>query len=364
MNNYHPKVSVVLSVCNGSVYLRDSVGSILNQTFQDFEFIIIDDGSTDNSWEILTEYAKCDRRIRLNKNEENVGLTKSLNKGLKLAQGEYIARQDADDISLPNRLQLQVNFLNTHPEVGALGSAIEFIDPQGKILKKQELPEDHNSLKALLLINNCLWHSSMTMRKNLLQKLGGYNEEMLCTQDYDLWWRIACNSCLASLPDILSRYRLGDSSAISTLKRKQQLQYAQDISFRAIQESLPDKKANLDKQAYERFWWTYLELLDRQSYQQCWYSEQGQQALLKWQDIEMIKPLWNLLANHPAGTKIWSPRFYKLSNHLLRSKQTAVGLRLLWVGWRQLKMQISWLSSLKSLLKPYLAFPLNQLWKV
>ena len=100
-----PKVSVVMSVHNGSHYLHEAVESILNQTFTDFEFITIDDFSTDSSWEILTKYADQDQRIKLFKNEENLGLTKSLNKGLKLAQGDYIARQDADDVSLPERFE-------------------------------------------------------------------------------------------------------------------------------------------------------------------------------------------------------------------------------------------------------------------
>lgn len=359
-----PKVSVVMSVYNGSRYLQESVQSILNQTFTDFEFIIIDDGSSDNSWEILTKYASKDTRIKLHKNQENIGLTKSLNRGLNLAKGEYIARQDADDISILNRLQLQVDFLDAHPEIGGLGSAVEFIDCQGSVVRQLEVPTDHETLEALLLINNCLWHSSMTIRRSLLQKLGGYNEEMLCTQDYDLWWRISRKSRLATLPDILLQYRLDNASAVSKLKRKQQLECAQKISFRAIQESLPQKTTSLDKQAYERFWWAYLELIDRQSYQKCWYSDRGQQALVKWQDLELLEPFWNLLANHPAGTKIWGPRFYQLAIHFLRSQQTLVGLRLLGIGWRQLQMPIQWGTTIGALLKPYTPAVGQKLWGI
>ena len=134
-----PKISVVMSVYNGTPYLRECIESILNQTCKDFEFIIIDDGSSDNTWKILTEYANQNQQIKLFKNEENIGLTKSLNKGLKLAGGEYIARQDADDVSLPDRFELQTRFLDAHLEVGALGSSAEVIDEQGMSLRQTTL---------------------------------------------------------------------------------------------------------------------------------------------------------------------------------------------------------------------------------
>ena len=353
-----------MSVYNGSRYLQESVESILNQTFTDFEFIIIDDGSTDNTGEILTKYAESDRRIKLFQNEVNLGLTKTLNKGLKLARGKYIARQDADDISLPNRLQLQVDFLDAHPEVGALGSAVEFIDRQGSVLRQLEVPTDHETLQALLLVNNYLWHSSMMIAAKQIQQIGGYDEKLVCTQDYDLWWRIGRHSHLATLANILLKYRLDNASAISKLRRKQQLECAQKISFRAIQESLPETALSLDKQAHERFWWSYLELVDPQSYQQCWYSDRGEQALLRWQDIRQLQPFWDLLANHPGGTKIWGSRFYQLALRCLRSQQTSTGLHLLWVGWRQLQMPIAWLVVLKILIKPYLPASLHRLWKI
>ncbi|PSO83704.1 MAG: hypothetical protein BRC41_11810, partial [Cyanobacteria bacterium QH_9_48_43] len=107
MSEPFSKISVVMPVYNGANYIREAVESILNQTFTDFEFIVIDDCSTDRSWEILTKYANQDQRVKLFKNEENLGVTKSLNKGLKLAQGDYIARQDADDVSLPERFEKQ-----------------------------------------------------------------------------------------------------------------------------------------------------------------------------------------------------------------------------------------------------------------
>jgi len=115
-----PKISVIMSVYNGEKYLREAIESILNQTFRDFEFIIINDGSTDKTSEILSSYN--DPRIVIINNKRNIGLTKSLNKGLKMVKGEYIARQDADDVSLPERLERMVNFLDMNRDVGLLGS--------------------------------------------------------------------------------------------------------------------------------------------------------------------------------------------------------------------------------------------------
>ena len=364
MNKSNPKVSVLMCVYNGKTYLREALDSIVGQTFKDFEFIIVDDGSTDNSWEILTEYSKQDSRIVLINNEENLGLEKSLNKGIAATKGEYIARQDADDISLPNRLQLQVDFLDAHPEVGALGSSVEFIDSQGSILQLLKVPTDHETIQARLLIRNCLLHSSMTMRSSLIQKLDGYNEDMLYAEDYDLWWRISLHSRLATLPEILLQYRWDNPSSVSKLKYLQQLKCAQEISFKAIQESLLSKAINFDRQAYERFWWAYLELLDPKAYQKYWLIDRTQQGLLKWQDIRKLKPLWDLLQDHPAGAKVWGSKFYELAILFLRSQRTLLGLHLLWITWRQLQMPISWRRVFKILIKPYITTFLNPIRRI
>ena len=126
-----PKVSVVMCVHNGERYLYEALESVLNQTFEDFEFIIVDDASADNTPAILKEYAAQDGRIRLMRNAHNLGLTRSLNKALRLAKGEYIARQDADDISLPQRLEKQVEFLNSNSRTAVVGSWTEVIDEYG-----------------------------------------------------------------------------------------------------------------------------------------------------------------------------------------------------------------------------------------
>jgi len=148
-----PKVTVLMPVYNGERYLNEAVDSILGQTFTDFEFLIIDDASTDKTPEILRSYD--DPRIRVVTNEENLGLSKSLNKGLALARGEFIARMDADDVSYPYRLQVQHEFMTQHPGAGVIGSWAEYIDRKGEIVHRYRAPifpeettDDLDSLKA------------------------------------------------------------------------------------------------------------------------------------------------------------------------------------------------------------------------
>lgn len=345
-----PKVSVVMSVYNGEHYLRESVDSILNQAFTDFEFIIIDDGSSDSTWQILAEAADQDQRVRLFKNEENVGLTKSLNKGLRLAQGEYIARQDADDMSLPDRLMLQTRFLDKYLEVGALGTAVEAIDDQGRSLGRREVITEHENLQAYLLVNNCFCHTSLMVRRSLVQDLGGYNEKLRYAQDYDLWLRLGRLARLGNLPDTLVLMRYSANSLTRT-HRQEQLLYSLEISLKVVRESLEGQP--LDKRAYQRFWWSYLRLLDKEAYQRFWWSYHGQCAQLRREDIQYLWPFWKLLAAHPGGPQVWGPRLHRLAYDLLRRRQIIQGLQLLWLVAHQLKMPIEWGPVIKDFIRPF-----------
>ena len=219
-----PKASAVMSVYNGERYLREAVESILSQTFTDFEFIIIDDGSTDSTWEILTAYAAQDPRIVLIRNEENIGLTRSLNKGLEVARGEYIARQDADDVSYPARLHAQTQVLDQFPTIGLVGSAFELIDETGRKLGVVRPPMDNVWLQEALQTANCFCHGSVMIRRQCLQEAGGYREVFAMAQDYDLWLRIAERFDLGALPQICYRYRLSENS-ITMAKRAYQNAY-------------------------------------------------------------------------------------------------------------------------------------------
>ncbi|MBH8566029.1 glycosyltransferase [Nostoc sp. CENA67] len=210
-----PKVTVLMPVYNGEIYLQEAIDSILSQTFQDFEFLIINDGSTDSTREIICSYD--DPRIRLIDNDCNLGLTQSLNKGLKLAEGEFIARQDADDISEPERLAKQVTFLETHPEVALVGTWYKDIDPQGKLIEKRNLPCNSTQIRWEILFYCPFVHSAVMFHKyTILEQIGFYDEAYSYAQDYDLWWRIARSLKMINLNEYLVNLRINPSSMTAT----------------------------------------------------------------------------------------------------------------------------------------------------
>jgi glycosyltransferase involved in cell wall biosynthesis len=165
-----PKVSIIMSVYNGLPYLHEAIESILSQTFRDFEFIIINDGSTDGTKEILEQYSGIDKKIVL-VHQRNMGLTLSLNKALSIANGMYIARQDADDISLSHRIQMQVSFLDKYPDVGLLGTGIETIGEKTKKGKIFIYPEEHKMLVEswLLKLRDPFPHTSVMFRIEVIK---------------------------------------------------------------------------------------------------------------------------------------------------------------------------------------------------
>ena len=206
-------MTVLMPVYNGEPYLASAVESILGQSFADFEFLIIDDGSTDRSCEIVRGYA--DPRIRLLRNSSNRGVIATLNRGLEEAHGEYLARMDADDISLPDRLAQQVAFLDAHPEVGVLGSAIELMDAQGAPGILVRFPASHNLIRWALAFYSPIAHPSAMMRTEIAASLGGYRSEARHCEDYDLWWRATRVTALANLETVLLRVRKHDVNVTS-----------------------------------------------------------------------------------------------------------------------------------------------------
>jgi glycosyltransferase involved in cell wall biosynthesis len=219
-----PQVSVVMSVYNGGRFSAEAIDSILRQTFADFELIIIDDASTDDTAAILASYG--DPRIRRIKNTENLGLTRSLNLGISLAKGFYIARHDADDISEPDRLRQQVAFLRSHTGVGLVGTNYHIIDTRGQVLETVRLPATDRELRARIVQGNIFCHGSVMFRRDVLDVVGGYHEGFPVTQDYDLWLRLAEHSEIANLNAVLYHFRFA-SGTISRKKRGAQLSYRQ-----------------------------------------------------------------------------------------------------------------------------------------
>jgi glycosyltransferase involved in cell wall biosynthesis len=198
------------------------VQSVLKQSFSDFEFIIIDDGSTDRSNQMLQDYARKDNRVRLI-SRPNKGLTPSLNEGLKLARGEFVARMDADDVAAPDRLKVQVEYLRAHSEVSVLGGAYELIDDAGRMLTTIVPPTDDATLQEHALSGRTpICHPLAMMRRDAVEKVGGYDEEFAVAQDLDLWLKLGEVGTLACVPDVLLRYRQHEDS-VSEKKQAMQV---------------------------------------------------------------------------------------------------------------------------------------------
>ena len=226
------KISVVMSVFNGEKYLAQAIESILCQTFTDFEFIIIDDGSTDNTSKILTSYN--DNRILI-VSQENRGLTKSLNKAVSLARGEYVARMDADDLSFPERFATQVQELDSCKGIDLVGCFYEVIDSAGRVSQVVKLQTDPLYRLWRLQFHNIYAHGSVMMRRSELAKVGGYNESFACAQDYDLWLRMSHASNTKVIPRVLYSFRASEEpSQISTRHRDTQAALGIAISNDAL----------------------------------------------------------------------------------------------------------------------------------
>lgn len=211
--NRMPTVSVIMTVYNAEKYLAAAIDSILNQTFREFELLIGDDSSTDRSLAIMQTYAARDCRIQVSQNPENCGASKTRNRLLDQAKGQYIAVMDADDIALPNRLALQVNFLEQHLQVVCVGGAHDLIDEAGRLLTRLHLPESDDEIQALALAGHgSICHPCATVRRSIFQSVGGYDDTMITAHDLDLWLRLGEQGQLANLPQAVLQYRLHSNS--------------------------------------------------------------------------------------------------------------------------------------------------------
>ena len=204
----NPKISVIMSVYNAEKYLHQAVDSILHQTFSDFEFIIIEDCSTDSSLQILEQYADEDSRILLIKKDKNngkQGFIQNLNIGLDKARGEYIARMDADDISESTRFEKQLEAFNNDSEAFIIGSYLEFIDENSQPLQIKTAPTNDKDIKDAMLQNIALYHPVIMFKNSPLR----YREKMLGCEDYDLFFRMILEGKkMKNLPEVLLKYRI------------------------------------------------------------------------------------------------------------------------------------------------------------
>lgn len=250
-----PKVSVVTSCYNAADFLPEAIESILVQTFNDFEFILIDDGSTDDTLDVIKNYAAKDKRI-VCVHKENTGLTNSLNQGLRMARGEWIARLDADDVALSHRIETQFNYVLSHREVILLGSGCIEIDYSGREIRQHHYPPQHHQLTTHLERGGSPFpHSTALYNRECVQRLGGYRNRLNGAEDMDLWLRMSTVGRIECVHEPLIWFRKHDASITATNSHLVVLFYAAIISHHLRMWGYPDPIELEDKQYREFLNW-------------------------------------------------------------------------------------------------------------
>lgn len=237
-----PKVSIIMSVYNGERFLASAIESVLSQTFSNFEFIIVDDFSSDGTALILKNFAEKDGRLRIIKNTGNLGLTKSLNIALKESKGEYIARLDDSDLMMPERLEKQVSFLDENKDVGLVGTWAYIIDDQGGVIGEIKHLTEDKIIKKDLIRHNLFIHPSIMFRRSTALSAGLYDEDYKYGQDYNFYFRIFPYTKFANLPAFLLKYRKSKES-LTFIKNRKQIFFANKARKFAIEKKYYSKLA-------------------------------------------------------------------------------------------------------------------------
>lgn len=220
MKDSNLPISVVMPAYNAEKYIAAAIESMLGQTFKDFEFVIVDDSSTDNTWSIIQKFAKKDKRIVPVRNKENLKIARTLNTGIKLARGKYIARMDADDWSYPDRLVKQHHFMEEHPEVGIMGGTMVIVNEAGKVIGERRYYTQDKEIRRNIFKFSPFCHPVVMIRRAVLEKSRLYDPGYKSSEDYDLYFRIGLHAKFANLEDKLIRYRvLPDSLTTGRLER-------------------------------------------------------------------------------------------------------------------------------------------------
>jgi glycosyltransferase involved in cell wall biosynthesis len=214
-----PTVSVVMPAFNAAAFLDEAVQSILDQTFRDFEFIIVDDGSTDDTAGILQKYTQADDRVKVYR-QENQGMIAALNRGCRMARGQFIARMDADDISLPHRLERQLRFMDGHPEIGILGTSVSRIDENGSVTGDWRQSPNRKVLRWNHFFRVCVIHPTVVMRREILEKINFYRSDAVHAEDWDLWLRASAITEFSNTHEILFKYRVWSKSTSKRLNQE------------------------------------------------------------------------------------------------------------------------------------------------
>jgi len=207
-----PLVSVIIPVYNDlPIHIQQSMDSIVNQDYRNLEIIIIDDSTDSSTINAINTYLK-DSRVLILREEKRLGLPKALNKGLSMAKGKYIARADADDIQALNRISLQIEFLESHPSIGIVASNVNYIDFDANIIKTRIFPETDQDVRRYIHIRNPICNSVVTIRKEVLDRIGYYDVDFLRSEDYELWFRANANGIrIYNLQEVLVNYRVANS---------------------------------------------------------------------------------------------------------------------------------------------------------
>lgn len=220
----NPKVSILMTVFNHQKYIKSSINSILSQTFKNFEFIIIENGSTDKSGEIISKIK--DKRIKLFKIKKNIGRTKGLNYGLKKCNGKYIVIQDSDDNSKKNRISIQYKFLEKNIDVALVASNYNIIDERNRIIKKQRFNSDLYKYPNKILFNNIIAHSTVMYHNKIIKEFGGYPKNFIYAQDYAFYLRVIKKYKIKLLNETLANLRINHkNSETFRLRRSSDIQF-------------------------------------------------------------------------------------------------------------------------------------------
>jgi glycosyltransferase involved in cell wall biosynthesis len=241
-----PNISVVMPVFNGARFVASAIESIQNQTLGDFEFIIVDDGSTDRTPDILKAYAQRDPRIRLVR-QDNAGIVGALNRGIEEARAPLLARMDADDVSRPNRLEVQVRFLAGAADCSVVGSAVRLIDEKGQGDRVIRYPRYLNNLREAVVAGRILAHPTAVMRRQFLEKIGGYRRVLEGVEDTDLWLRLVAEGPIANVDEVLLDYRMHPAkvTAASTYLTRVKESVARGLAYERLC-GLPERDLQSD----------------------------------------------------------------------------------------------------------------------
>jgi glycosyltransferase involved in cell wall biosynthesis len=246
MSDDAPSISVCMPVYNAERYVAEAVESILHQALGDFEFLIVDDGSTDGSRRILERYAARDPRIRL-VSRPNTGYLVALNEMLAGARGEFIARMDSDDVALPGRFERQVSYLRAHPEVVALGTRVLLVDPNGAPLAEMFELQAHEEIDGAHIDGNmAMCHPTVMARAEAMRRVGAYRPEYYTAEDADLWLRLAEVGRLANLPEALLKYRQHFQSIGNAQRTRQEDAISRAVADARRRRGLPQEGPESD----------------------------------------------------------------------------------------------------------------------